>query len=143
MRSAGRRAAVLLAALVTAMAASDRSGVSITFDKPSYGTGDEIHATVRLTNNGSGRATGLTVFQDFDPIDLFVPYGGWGALENRPGLTIEAGGSFELTVSGQVRDPEQTTTALRGRVFDGTGFGVGSFDSRVPVTKVPGRATGV
>lgn len=78
-----------------------------------------------------------------DRIDLFVPYGGWGAFQNRPGVTIESGQSFELTVSGQVRDPEQTTTALRGTVFDGTGFEVGSFDSRVPVTRVPGRATGV
>ncbi|MEU0790891.1 SpaA isopeptide-forming pilin-related protein [Amycolatopsis sp. NPDC005961] len=155
MRSAGRRAAVLLAVLVTAMAAltgvfaapagaaSGRIGVSVTFDKPSYGTGDEIHATVKLTNNNSGRATGLTVFQYFDPIDLYVPYGGWGALQNRPGLTIEAGGSFELTVSGHVRDPEQTTAALRGTVSDDTGFGVGSFDSQAPVTKVPGRATGI
>lgn len=155
MRSAGRRAAVLFAVLVTAMAAltsvfaapagaaGGRIDVSVTFDKPSYGTGDEVRATVKLTNNNSGRAAGLTVFQIFDPIDLYVPYGGWGVLRDRPGLTLESGQSFELTVSGQVRDPEQTTTALRGTVFDETGFGVGTFDSRVPVTRVPGRATGV
>jgi hypothetical protein len=154
MRSAGRRAAVFLAVLVTAMAALtgvfaapagaawDRIGVSVTFDKPSYGTGDEVRFTFKLTNNGSGRAR-LTVSQDFDPIDLSVPYGGWGALQNRPGLTLEPGETVELAVAGHVRDPEQTTAAVRGHVFDETGFGVGSFDSRVPITRVPGRATGV
>ncbi|WP_410668494.1 hypothetical protein [Amycolatopsis sp. cmx-4-68] len=156
LRSAGRRAAVFTAVLVTAMAAltavfaapagaaRDRIGVSVTFDRPSYGSADEIHFKFKLTNNGSGRAAGLTVSQDFsDPTDLSVPYDGWGVLRDRPGLTLEPGQSFELAVSAHVRDPEQTTTVVRGHVFDETGFGVGTFNTSVPITRVPGHAVGV
>jgi hypothetical protein len=122
----------------------DRIGVSVAFDKPSYGTGDEVRFTFKLTNNGSGRAVGLKVFADvFAPTDLVVVPDDWGVLKGSPGLTLEPGQSFELAVPGHVRDPEQTTTAVRGHVYDETGFGVGTFDSSVPITRVPGHAAGV
>lgn len=118
--------------------------VSLVFDKDSYRTDEDIHFTVKLTNTGETTAAGLTMYQlVIDSTDVQVRYGGWGQLQNKPGVTLEPGQSFEVAVSAQVRDLEATTAAVRGVVFDGDGNSAGpQFGFSVPVTKAAGHATG-
>ncbi|MDT7801692.1 MAG: hypothetical protein QOI78_5125 [Actinomycetota bacterium] len=127
-------------------AAAERAqvDVSIAFEKDAYGTDEDVRFTVKLTNTGETTATGLTVYQMMiDTTDLAVLYGGWGPLQNQPGVTLEPGKTFELAVSGKVRDVEANTAVVRGVVFDGSGAGAGpQFTFSVPVTKVAGHAAG-
>ncbi|MET8846112.1 hypothetical protein [Amycolatopsis sp. NPDC004625] len=118
--------------------------VSLVFDKDSYRTDEDIHFTVKLTNTGETTAAGLTMYQMvIDSTDVQVLYGGWGQLQNKPGVTLEPGQSFEVAVSAQVRDLEATTAAVRGVVFDGNGNSAGpQFGFSVPVTKAAGHAAG-
>nr|AXL05380.1 hypothetical protein SAMN04489730_0591 [uncultured bacterium] len=117
--------------------------ISVAFGKESYRTDEAVDFTFKVKNVGSAPATGVTVFQHIlEPTDLDVG-NGWGPLTTPAGVTIEPGKTFELAVTGHVRDVEQATTAVRGVLFDETHFGIGSFDIRVPVVKVPGRAVGV
>ncbi len=118
--------------------------VSVAFDKPSYRTDEDIHFTVKLTNTGTTTAAGLTMYQMvIDSTDVQVLYGGWGPLENKPGVTLEPGQSFEVAVSAQVRDLDATTATVRGILFDGSGNSAGpQFQFSVPVTTAQGHATG-
>jgi uncharacterized repeat protein (TIGR01451 family) len=118
--------------------------VSLVFDKASYRTDEEIRFTVKLTNTGPTTAAGLTMYQMVvDSTDVQVLYGGWGQLENKPGVTLEPGKTFEVAVSAQVRDLEATTATVRGIVFDESGNSAGpQFQFSVPMTKAAGHATG-
>ncbi|WP_244211132.1 SdrD B-like domain-containing protein [Amycolatopsis kentuckyensis] len=118
--------------------------VSLVFDKDSYRTDEDIRFTVKLTNTGATTAAGLTMYQMVvDSTDVQVLYGGWGQLQDKPGVTLEPGKSFELAVSGKVRDLEATTATVRGILFDESGNSAGSqFGFTVPVTKAAGHATG-
>lgn len=119
--------------------------VSVAFDKASYRTDEDIHFTVKLTNTGATTAAGLTMYQMVvDPTDVQVLYGGgWGQLENKPGVTLEPGQTFEVAVSAQVRDLDATTATVRGILFDESGNSAGpQFQFGVPVTKAAGHATG-
>ena len=119
--------------------------VSLVFDKDSYTTDEDVRFTFKVTNIGQVRAAGLTVYQQItEATDLDVPYDGWGKLRAEPGVTLEPGESFELAVSGKVRDIEKDTTVVRGVMFDETHFGVSpSFEFSRPITKAPGHAEGL
>ncbi|MEU8634680.1 hypothetical protein AB0C38_21095 [Amycolatopsis sp. NPDC048633] len=119
--------------------------VSLVFDKDSYTTDEEVRFTFKVTNVGQVRAAGLTVYQQItEATDLNVPYDGWGKLRAEPGVTLEPGESFELAVSGTVRDVEKDTTVVRGVMFDETHFGVSpSFEFSRPITKAAGHAEGL
>ncbi|WP_460438035.1 hypothetical protein [Amycolatopsis stemonae] len=120
--------------------------VSVSLDKDSYQTNEDIHFTFTVTNTGSTTAKGLWVSQDiFAPTDLYVPYEpGWGPLTSgTPGLDLEPGKSFVLNGTGKVRDVSQASTVLKGVVFDATHFGVGTFSADAKVVAAPGHAEGV
>jgi hypothetical protein len=119
--------------------------VALVFGKPSYRTDEDVTFTFKVTNVGSGPVTGLWVFQSIsDPTDLVVPYEpGWGPLRNSPGVTIEPGATYELPVTGKVRDTDATTAVVHGILFDGSGAGAGEFSFSTPITKVTGHAAGV
>lgn len=118
--------------------------VSVAFDKPSYGTDEDVTFTFKLKNVGETRAAGLTIFQIISkPTDLDVPYDGWGALKAKPGLTLEPGETFDLKVAGKVRSLASDSTVVEGVLFDESGNSASdSFTFSVPVTKVAGRAVG-
>ncbi|GAA4540159.1 SdrD B-like domain-containing protein [Amycolatopsis samaneae] len=119
--------------------------VSLAFDKPSYRTDEDVRFTIKLKNTGEIRAAGLWVSQSItEPTDLVVPYDpGWGPLKGKPGVSLDPGATYELGVSGKVRDIQKDTTVVRGVVFDETGFGVSrEFKYSVPVTKEAGHAAG-
>ncbi|MFE0027851.1 SdrD B-like domain-containing protein [Amycolatopsis sp. NPDC059021] len=122
-----------------------RVEATVTFGQGSYRTDEDVRFTLKLKNIGETRAVGLTVFQNIlEPTDLVVPYDpGWGPLKGKPGLTLDPGATYELPVSGKVRDLEKATAVVRGVVFDETGFGAGTFNSEVAVTKGAGHAAGV
>jgi hypothetical protein len=124
--------------------------VSLIFEKPSFQTDEDVRFTFKVKNIGSARVAGLQVAHHITgPTDLNIPPGpapkwpGWGQLGSRPGVTLEPGATFEVKVAGQIRDIEKDTAVVRGFVHDETGFGIGEFDSDVPITKVAGRAEGV
>ncbi|NBH11252.1 hypothetical protein GTY80_49455 [Amycolatopsis sp. SID8362] len=120
--------------------------VSASLDKTTYTTAEDVHFTVTLTNTGSTTAKGLWVSQHMiEPTDLFVPYDpGWGPLTSaNPGVDLEPGKSFVFHGTGKVREVDQTTTVLRGVVFDATHFGVGEFSADAKVVPAPGHAEGV
>lgn len=124
--------------------------VSLIFEKPSFQTDEDVRFTFKVKNIGSARVVGLQVAHHITgPTDLNIPPGpapkwpGWGQLGSRPGVTLEPGATFEVKVAGQIRDIEKDTAVVRGFVHDETGFGIGEFDSNVPITKVAGRAEGI
>lgn len=125
-------------------AARAQVDVSLDFDKPSYGTGEDVTFTLKLKNTGGTTATGLTMYQmSSDPTDLVVPYAGWGDLKGWPGVTLQPDETFDLKVSGKVRDVEQATAVVRGALFDASGASASqTFSFSTPVTKVAGRAVG-
>jgi len=129
-----------------AVAKAERAqvAVSLAFDKASYGTDEDVTFTVKLTNVGGTRAAGITLWQMIsDPTDLDVPYDGWGKLRDNPGVTLEPEETFELKVSGKVRDVEKKTAVVRGVLFDESGASASrEFSFSVPVTRVDGRAVG-
>jgi uncharacterized repeat protein (TIGR01451 family) len=118
--------------------------VSLVFDKPSYRTGDLVRFTFRIRNVGTIPAVGVQIFQHIiDPDHLNVIYDpGWGPLGSRPGVTIDPGASFQISVSGNIGDVNVSSVRVNGVVFDETGFGIGEFDFSAPVTKVFGHAAG-
>ncbi|WP_372671259.1 hypothetical protein [Amycolatopsis kentuckyensis] len=119
--------------------------ISVALDKTTYQTDEDVHFTFKVTNTGSTTAKGLWVSQHIiEPTDLVVPYDpGWGPLKTSdPGLDLEPGKSFELHGTGKVREVDQTTTVLRGVVFDATHFGVGEFSAEAKVVPAPGHAEG-
>ncbi|WIY03793.1 SdrD B-like domain-containing protein [Amycolatopsis mongoliensis] len=120
-------------------AAAERAEVDVSadFDKPSYGTGDDVTFKFKLTNVGQTRAAGLTIYQMIsNPDDLNVPYDGWGPLKAAPGLSLEPGETFELPVSGRVRSLDKPTAVVRGVLFDETGASASqTFTFTVPITQ--------
>ncbi|MFD9959126.1 SdrD B-like domain-containing protein [Amycolatopsis sp. NPDC058986] len=115
------------------------------FAQTSYRTDEDVRFIFKLKNIGETPAVGLQVSQNIlDPTDLVVPYDpGWGPLKGKPGLNLDPGATYELPVSGKVRDLEKATAVVRGFVYDETGFGAGTFNAEVTVTKGPGHAAGV
>ncbi|AIG80086.1 Hypothetical protein AJAP_36420 [Amycolatopsis japonica] len=119
---------------------------SVVFEKTSYRTDEDVRFTFKIKNVGATRATGLWVSQSFsEPTDLVVPLeSGWGPFTvGKGGKNLEPGDSFELPVTGKIRDIAKDTTVVQGIIFDQTGFGVGKFSAEAKVTKETSRVAGV
>ncbi len=126
----------------------------VVFDKPRYRTDEDVRFTFKVKNIVSAPLVGLRVVHDFmGPTDVSVPPGpapqwpGWGQLGSRPGVTLEPGATFEVKVTGQIKDVEKAIATVRGFVSadtgQGYGLGIGYFDSSVPVEKIAGHSAGV
>ncbi|MFI6301416.1 SdrD B-like domain-containing protein [Amycolatopsis thailandensis] len=119
---------------------------SVVFDKPSYRTDEDVRFTFKIKNVGTVDSTGIWVSQSFsEPTDLVVPYEpGWGPLVlGREKKNLKPGESFELPVTGKVKDLENASAVVQGIIFDDSSFMVGRFSGTTKITKETGRVTGV
>ncbi len=122
-----------------------RVTASIKLDNTDYLSNEDVHFTIKLTNTGGVTAEGVYVYQFTDKLtDLNVPWGGWGDLSSGRGITLEPGHSFDLSGTGSIRDIRQDTVAVRGILFDKTGFSVSTdFGTSANVKPAPGDASGI
>ncbi|MEV4057730.1 hypothetical protein AB0J55_41545 [Amycolatopsis sp. NPDC049688] len=113
--------------------------------KDDYASDEEVHFTFKLKNTGGVTATGVWVSQHIDqPTDLQVAYDpGWGDLTYGRGIKLEPGQTYELPVTGHIRDIGKDIVRVRGVVFDDSHFGIGDFDASAHVTPASGEASGV
>lgn len=118
---------------------------SITGLEDEYASNEDVHFKFKLTNTGNVTATGVWVSQHIDqPTDLQVGYDpGWGDLTYGRGIKLEPGQTYEVAVTGKIRDISKDTLHVRGVVFDNSNFGIGEFDAKANVTSAPGEASGV
>jgi hypothetical protein len=119
--------------------------VLITGLKDEYASNEDVTFKFKLTNTGTVTATGVWVSQEiYDPTDLDVAWDpGWGDLTLGRGIKLEPGQTYELTVTGHVRDISKNTLRVKGVVFDDSRFGIGTFDEPRKVVQAPGEASGV
>jgi len=129
-------------------AADERAQVtaSVVLDKDMYQSDEDVHFSFKLTNTGTVPANGLQIAQSTDkPTDLLVYYddSGWGPLVRHPGVNLEPGKSFELQITGKIRDITQSKTVVEGQVFDASGQRVADFGGTADVrqTILPARGT--
>jgi hypothetical protein len=132
----GRVTGVLCAALVigglsaTAATAAPQpsSGlaVTVTFDKAAYTTADEIHITETIANNGSTDIAGVHSPVGFAPYQLNASsvqlnnQADLGDLDyGQPGVTIKAGQSYTVQLTGFAQDPTKTSIAYDANVTIG------------------------
>ncbi|MBB5854779.1 hypothetical protein ACFQ05_15850 [Amycolatopsis umgeniensis] len=118
---------------------------SVVFEKAAYRSDENVRFTFKVTNVSKVSAVGLRINQWLTvPGALSIPYEpGWGELGRAPGMNLAPEGTIEFSVTGQIQDLDLGKAVVRGFVSDTSGFGVGSFDAEVAVTKNTGRATGV
>jgi hypothetical protein len=129
-------------------AADERAQVtaSVVLEKKVYQSDEDVHFSFKLTNTGTVPAHGLQIAQSLSkPTDLLVLFddGGWGQLVRSPGVDLEPGKSFELQVTGKIKDIAQAETVVEGQVFDGDGRHVADFGDKAEVrqTILPARGT--
>ncbi|MDX3188486.1 SdrD B-like domain-containing protein [Streptomyces sp. MN03-5084-2B] len=108
----------------------------------------EIHFRFQLTNTGDATATGVWVIQHLDrPTDLQVgDVPGWNDLTSYgKGIKLEPGQTYELAMTGHIRDIGKDTVTFRGAVFDGSQSGGANpdFDESAKVIRAEGDASGV
>jgi hypothetical protein len=116
--------------------------ITATFSKAAYQTGDTVSATVTVQNLGTAAVQGVRAVSDFSVANrLVLDSHGWGVLEN--GVTIAAGGSVTVTVSGRPAALMATTVTLSGNLFDASGSGVATFEFTAPVTLRTAPVSGV
>jgi LPXTG-motif cell wall-anchored protein len=153
----GRRAARLaslvaaaglgLAIAAGAAGADERPVVEVTaqFDKPAYDSGEAMKIAITVRNTGTVPARGLRMNQFLTAPDrIVVTPGQWAELGySGPGLTLEPGQEYKLTVSGTPASGETTAATLSGFVSDQTGLGVGEFKFTATVNATYGHASGV
>jgi len=119
---------------------------AVVFEKGEYRTDEDVRFTFKIKNVGTTDAIGLWVSQSFsEPTDLTVPYEpGWGPLmPGREKKNLKPDESYELPVTGKIKDIEKDSTVVQGNIFDETGSRVGEFVGTAKVTKETGRVTGV
>jgi uncharacterized repeat protein (TIGR01451 family) len=107
--------------------------VSATFDKASYQTGDTVSATVTVHNAGASAVHNVAAQSDDSvPTQLVLDSHGWGALGT--GVTIAAGSSVKVTVSGNQADLTATTVTLSGSLYQVNGNTLATFSFTAPIT---------
>ena len=114
--------------------------VSVTFDKASYLSGDEVSVRFSVHNTGTNAAIGLKAQQDNGATQLVLS-NGFGAFDD--GVTIAGGATKTVTVTGNLRDLAATTVGLAGYLYDTTGNSVADYAASAPVTLRTATATGV
>lgn len=126
-------------------AASDKLEASVTFEKSSYRTDEDVRFTFKVKNVSGTRVTGLQLNYFFgEPGALSIPYEpGWRELGRSPGVSLEPAGAIEIPVTGQVADLDSDVVNVRGFLYDDSSLSIGQFKASVPVTKVVGGAEGV
>ncbi|MFC5686506.1 hypothetical protein [Amycolatopsis mediterranei] len=129
-------------------AADERPQVkaSVVLGKEVYQSDEDVHFTFTLTNTGTVPAKGLQIAQSLSkPTDLVVLFddGGWGPLVRKPGVDLDPGKSFELQITGKIRDITQPETVVEGQAFDSDGRYVTDFGGRAKVEQkiLPARGT--
>ncbi|MGW4057202.1 hypothetical protein ACWEGE_02925 [Amycolatopsis sp. NPDC004747] len=112
-----------------------------------HASDEDIRFTFKLTNTGNATATGVWVIQHLDqPTDLQVgSVPGWEDLTSYGrGVKLEPGQTYELAMTGHIRDIGKDTVRFRGVVFDGSGSPSNlTFDESAKVVQTPGEASGV
>ncbi|SFG80095.1 SdrD B-like domain-containing protein [Amycolatopsis regifaucium] len=119
---------------------------SVVFEKPEYRTDEDVRFTFKIKNVGNVDAFGVWVSPSFaEPTDLEIPYEpGWRELTSgKEGKNLKQGESFELQVTGKVRDIEKAFTVVKGNLFDKTRFKVGEFSGGANVIKETSRVAGI
>jgi hypothetical protein len=133
--------AVGLAGAHPAAAAPPALTVTGTFDKPSYASGDEVSVKFSVHNSGTTATPKLSAQTDFGPTELDVDQDGFGVFDT--GVSIPAGGTVTVTVSGHPRNLTATKVTLAGNLFDRGGRGVADFSFNAPVTLRTANASGL
>ena len=117
-----------------------RLTIDATFAPDHYQTGDPLTATVTITNTGTDPATGLSVEENTSrPDRMVLDTPGWGALT---GVTIAAGATHELVLTGRMTNPHAGLVTLTGTLRDGSGAAV-PFAFEVDAHDVYGTLRGV
>ncbi|SDP49863.1 LPXTG-motif cell wall anchor domain-containing protein [Actinokineospora alba] len=117
-------------------------GVTASFDKAEYVTGDDVRVTVRITNNSDVDAKGVRAYAS-GHIDN---YGQWGDLGQDGGATIPARGVREVTITGAILGVEggEISFAVNVVVDGGDADQVDNFDLvSAPVAPAKGRFGGM
>jgi hypothetical protein len=119
--------------------------VSVTFDKPSYNTGDQVWFTFTVKNLGTTRVTGVhatnlgATDSNFD-LDYTSQ---WGDLDPlRKGATLDPGGTVSAHLSGRQRNPEAGVN-FKGYVSMLPGQAQQEFALPFPITKTFGHLGGL
>jgi hypothetical protein len=123
-----------------------RVEVSIAGLKGEYASNEDVHFTFKLKNTGGVTAEGVWVSQFIEQAtDLQVAYeAGWGDLTYGRGIKLEPEQTYELPLTGHIRDIGKNELHIRGVVFDNSHFGISDqFDAKAGVLPAPGLATGV
>ncbi len=116
-------------------------GVTATFDKAEYTTGEDVRVTVRITNNSDVDAKGVRAYAS----GHVENHGQWGDLGEDGGATIPARGIRELTITGAIVGVEdgQIRFAVNVVVDGGDAEQVDNFDQvSAPVSAAKGRFGG-
>ncbi len=124
-----------------ATAAPPSLTVTAVFDKASYVTGDEVSVEFIVHNSGATAATGITAHDNFGPAELVLDQNGFG--EFADGVTIPAGGTVTVHLSGQLQSLTATKVVLAGDLYDEHGNGVATFAFSAPVTVRTAAASGL
>ncbi|HET9142930.1 hypothetical protein [Actinophytocola sp.] len=118
---------------------------SVTFDKASYRTGEDVRATVTIRNSGS-TGTGLisASINTWDSPDAFVPSGAidWGVF-GFPGVVLAPGETRSVELTGRPKRLASTSVVFSLMITEGylTKFPTKSFSA--PVEPRTGSATGL
>jgi LPXTG-motif cell wall-anchored protein len=118
--------------------------VTAEFDKPSYRSGDLITVTVHIKNTGTDKVEGLRAGPRFSaPGALVHDSNQWGDLVKQAGVTIEAGATHTVTLSGHQQTADAESVTLAGDLFNERGLGFQSFSFSAPIVKRVGTVAGI
>lgn len=112
--------------------------MTVTFDKPSYNTGEKMKISFTVKNAGAEQ---LTLRVDFfsilspDYISVEYPY-------PFDTLTLAPGASANGTVTGSAANPATTTAKLYALWFLGSGGEAKKFEFSVPIKQTTGHVSG-
>ncbi|HWO67969.1 MAG TPA: hypothetical protein VNO31_48840 [Umezawaea sp.] len=122
---------------------SDQLEASVDFTEDTYAVGQTARITVVLTNKGSQDISGVKAACDRSGegphvVDMAIGDLAW----NRPGVTVPAGGSLTLTVTGVVPAKAAGYAAVYVACDFGPGDGPVGYPADQDVARVPGAANG-
>jgi LPXTG-motif cell wall-anchored protein len=134
-----------LACPLTANAQPWLLAASVKFDKDSYRSGDAIRAELTITNTTSARLDDIRGLPDISFNDqlLIDDWKQWGDLTySQQGISLAAGASHTVRLTGKSRRPGSAAVTLSGYVFVNGSQGV-QYSKTVPVNRIYGGASGI
>lgn len=107
------------------------------FDKATYNSGDDVNATITITNTGTADAHGIHVTTLGGNLQLSFPNWPDNVWFGTPGLTIAQGDSLVLAVTGTILDSAKPISLHAAVYMDPSNNSVA--DTTVTATVVPTR----